>query len=494
MARRSASSDDRRATLLILDGARPDVFQHLARAGDLPHLSRHVLEPGAMPAATTVFPSTTGVAYLPFLTGCYPGTCNVPGIRWMDVARYGGRWIRDRAHVRSYCGVQGGRLNEDLPREITTLFDLEPDTLALCTPFTRGLWPGGEGMALARAILGAQAHYTGRYELLDAAVAHALAQAARLARRLVFAVFPGVDGITHWLDPWHPRVLDAYRQFDRAFGRYVRAGGLSGHHLVVVVSDHGASAIRRHSDVSLALEGRGLPVLRHPLLWRRRPKVAVMVSGNAAAHVYLLPGQPRQRRYSLAEIEAGAVPGVPADLVDFLAQLEGIALVAATDGQDVVVRGRQGRARLRPGAHGSIHYLPEDGDVLNLAPRAQVGSPSEWLRASVGGAYPDAAVQLLQLFRSPRAGDLIVAAAPGADLRGDWEIPEHRSGHGSLVAEHMRCIVAANCPLPEAIRTVDVFPLIATHLGYAINPGIDGRLPVRTAAPAAAGAISRGTR
>ncbi len=447
-----------------------------------------------MPAATTVFPSTTGVAYLPFLTGCYPGTCNVPGIRWMDVARYRGRWIRDRAHVRSYCGVQGGRLNEDLPAAITSLFDLEPDTLALCTPFTRGLWPRGEGMALARTILGAQAHYTGRYELLDAAVASALAQAARLARRLVFAVFPGVDGITHWLDPWHPRVLEAYRQFDRAFGRYVRAGGLSGHHLVVVVSDHGASAIRRHSDLSLALERRGLAVLRHPLLWRRRPKAAVMVSGNAAAHVYLLPGQQRRRRYALAEIEAGAVPGVPADLVDFLVQLEGVALVAATDGQDVVVRGRQGEARLRPGAGGSIQYLPQDGDLLGLAPRARAASPSEWLRASVEGNYPDAPVQLLQLFRSPRTGDLVVAAAPGADLRLDWEIPEHRSGHGSLVAEHMRCIVAANCPLPEAIRTVDVFPLIATHLGYAINPGIDGKLPVRAAPALAASAISRGTR
>jgi hypothetical protein len=349
-------------------------------------------------------------------------------------------------------------------------------------------------MAFTRALLGAQAHYTSRYEPLDAAVGNALAQAAALRRRLVFAVFPGVDGITHWFDPWHPRVLEAYRQFDRAFGRYVRAGGLSGHHLAVVVSDHGASAIRRHADVSLALEQRGLPVLRHPLLWRRGPVIAVMVSGNAAAHVYLLPGRRRAHRYTLGEIEAGAVPGVPRDLVDFLIQLEGVALVAATQGHDVIVRGRRGKARLRAAAGGTIEYLPEAGDVLGLGSYPRALSSAQWLGPSVDGPYPDAPVQLLQLFRSPRTGDLVVAAAPGADLRDDWEIPEHRSGHGSLVADHMRCIVAANCPLPAAMRTVDVFPLIAAHLGYSTDPGIDGMLPAPAAAPAKAATVPGSSR
>jgi hypothetical protein len=86
-------------------------------------------------------------------------------------------------------------------------------------------------------------------------------------------------------------------------------------------------------------------------------------------------------------------------------------------------------------------------------------------------------MQLLQLFRSERTGDLVVIAAPGADLRADWEIPEHRSGHGSLHGEHMRCLVAANRPLPEPIRTVDLFPLMLQHLGHPIPEGIDGAAP-----------------
>ena len=71
---RAVASSHALVTVVMLDGARPDVFDRLVAAGDLPNISRHVLEPGGRVPATTVFPSTTGIAYLPFLTGCYPGT------------------------------------------------------------------------------------------------------------------------------------------------------------------------------------------------------------------------------------------------------------------------------------------------------------------------------------------------------------------------------------------------------------------------------------
>jgi len=86
---------------------------------------------------------------------------------------------------------------------------------------------------------------------------------------------------------------------------------------------------------------------------------------------------------------------------------------------------------------------------------------------------PDAPRQLLQLFRSPRAGDLALAAAPGADFRGPWEIPEHRAGHGSLIAEHMEVPIAASVTLPEtAIRTVDLMPTILERLDVALPSGV----------------------
>lgn len=468
---------DRRVTLVILDGARPDVFRELAERGDLPAVNRHLLEPGGMTPATTVFPSTTGVAYLPFLTGCHPGTCDLPGIRWLDRRRYGGRWWRDRAHVRSYCGYQAGLLGPDLADGVTTLFQHEPDSVGLCTPLTTGLKPERIRLARSRTFWGGIAHYLpGVYAVLDDAAGRALVRTARERPRLTFAVLPGVDGVSHHTHPRHPRVLDLYRRFDRWLGAYADAGGFEGDHLFLLVSDHGLTEMQTHTDLSVALERRGIPTLRHPVVWRRDPRVAVMVSGNASAQLYLRPAEGRGGRRSLSAIEAGAVPGVPADLVTWLLGLPGVDLVVGTEGADVVVCAADGRARISEDHDGRIRYAPVGGDPLRLGDATVARGEREWLETSVDGPYPDAVVQLVRLFRSPRAGDLVVTAEDGADLRDDWEFPEHRSGHGSLIAGHMRCLLVANRPLAGPLRTVDVFPLVLEHLGLPIPDGIDGTL------------------
>ncbi|MDZ4673465.1 MAG: alkaline phosphatase family protein, partial [Gemmatimonadota bacterium] len=392
--------------------------------GDLPHLARHLMVTGGITDATTVFPSTTGVAYLPFLTGCYPGTCNIPGIRWLDRANYAGHWWRDRAQVRSYCGSQGGQLNHDLAPGIRTLFDIERDSLAICTPFSRGLPPSRVRCGTARAIWGGVAHYTMGYAKLESAVGTALVRAAPAQHRFTFAVFPGVDGVTHYCDPWHQDVLNIYRQFDRIFRDYVAAGGTDGDHLTLLVSDHGLSRIERHVDLAVAFERHGSAVLRHPMhLWRRDPSVAVMVSGNASAQIYLVPNTPRAFRQDLSAIEAGQA-GVSGEIVRRLAQLPGIAMVVATEGNDVVVVSANGRARLSVDVANRIRYLPECGDPLLLGGEAE-RHEREWLALSHDGAFPDAPTQLMQLFRAQRTGDLVVIAAPGTDLREEWEYPEH---------------------------------------------------------------------
>ena len=465
---------DSRATLIMLDGAAPDVFEGLAAAGDLPNISRHVLEPGGLVPATTVFPSTTGVAYLPFLTGCFPGTCGVPGIRWVDSERYLGKWWRDREHVRSYCGAQGGKINVDIPDSMRTLYDYETDSVTLCSPFTRRLPANRNRLQTRRALLGLLSHYTGSYKWLDRIVGRALTRIAADQHRFVFAVFPGVDGLAHLYDPRHEKVLDLYRELDKTVGRYAAAGGIDGDHLLAIVSDHGLTRIDRHTDLARVLADGGLRVLAHPTIWRRDPQVAVMVSGNASAQVYLRPGVSRSFRWSIPSIESGEVEVLPSELVENLATLEGVALVAGVDGADVLVVSRDGRARLTDLGDGRIQYDPISADVLELGDDPCIKQEREWLVDSIDGRFPDAPAQLLQLFRSPRAGDLVLSATEHSDFRDDWEFPEHRSGHGGLSREDMRCVVAMNRPLEGPVRSADVFCVILDHLGHAEPGGIDG--------------------
>src|SRR5262249_58998357 len=115
----------RRVVLLLVDGLRPDVAEELLAAGALPNLAAMVRQGGAG-RALTVFPSTSIVAYLPFLTGCTPGRCNVPSIRWLDRTRYGGRWWRGRGGLPRYCGLPARRLYDDPSADLKTLFPLSP--------------------------------------------------------------------------------------------------------------------------------------------------------------------------------------------------------------------------------------------------------------------------------------------------------------------------------------------------------------------------------
>jgi hypothetical protein len=124
---------------------------------------------------------------------------------------------------------------------------------------------------------------------------------------------------------------------------------------------------------------------------------------------------------------------------------------------------------------GKIRYVPESADVLELGDSPITKHEREWLAASIAGRFPDSPMQLIQLFRSSRTGDLVLSASEHADLREDWEIPEHRSGHGGLTHDHMRCLVATNSKLTGPLRSVDIFPAILNHLGHEIPAGIDGR-------------------
>ncbi len=461
-----------KASVILLDGARPDIFDRLARAGDLPNISRHVLEPGGRAEAATVFPSTTLVAYLPFLTGLFPGRTGVPGLRWMDPTRYRGRWFSDRHYVRSYAGIQGGMLERDLGAGSPSIFDLEHDSATYCSPFNRGLAHNRRGCQTVRALLGLQAHYTMLYEPLDRAVCRRMIAEASLGRRFSFAVLPGIDGVAHSKGPEDRRVLELYRAFDRDLGQYLARAGSGPEHLVMLVSDHGFSEVWHHQDLAQALERRGMATMRHPRVWRRNPTAAVMVSGNGAGHIYLAPQRARSARWSISAIESGAVPGVPSDLVWYLASLNGVDLVAATDGGDVVICSSAGRARIRRRLQG-IEYAPETADVLGYGGK-ETHTRDQWLQRSVVQCYPDAPVQLLQLFDTCRTGDLVVSAARGWDLRSEWEIPEHRAGHGSLQSQHMLCLAAINHPVAGPMRTVDTFPMVLNHLGIPVPQGIDG--------------------
>ncbi|MFN2571314.1 MAG: alkaline phosphatase family protein, partial [Gemmatimonadales bacterium] len=291
------------------------------------------------------------------------------------------------------------------------------------------------------------------------------------AWRFLFVVFPGVDGISHLKDPFHPAVLASYRLVDRALGDFVARVKHRDEELPAffVVSDHGMTVMRDHCDVAVLLERAGVPTVRHPVhVWRGSARAATMVSGNASVQLYFDPRSGRERPATESELPTG--------IVDRLLALPAVRLGAYRDDSGgIVVRTATAQARITAAGE-VIRYVPEHGDPLGLGGYVELEDRELLSRTRITDV-PDAPRQLLQLLQSPRSGDLVLAAAPGADFRGPWEIPEHRAGHGSLIAEHMEVPIAASIPLPETpLRTVDLMPTVLEHLGIVIPEGalLDG--------------------
>ncbi len=457
----------RRCLLLLIDGLRPDVAERELAAGHLPHLEA-LTASGTRTRAVTAFPSTTSVAYLPFLTGELPGRCNIPSIRWIDRTAYHGKWWRDRDAVRSYCGYQAGLLDRDIAPDVPTIFERIPGSAAVFSMITRGLGRDQDMKAGARKFWGAVSHFTEWHQPADDAVARGLLDAVNSPAPFVFAQFPAVDGYTHADRPDGPNVLRALVRVDVAIGAAVAL--LSTRKelddtMVLVVSDHGGSRVHSHLDLAQWFRSRGAATMSHPVLWTRDPRAAVMVAGNGSAAVYVRPGHPRPTRIPFDALRLPETFGTPGDLMAELLEEDAVALLAADNGAGGIrVASRAGEADITS-RHGVIEYEIRTGDPLTVG-GPFTGTAEDWLARTIDGPFPDAAVSLLDQFSSPRSGDLIVAAAEGWDLRERWEYPEHHAGHGSLIAAHMLTPAWSNRALPSGpLRTVDLHGVILDWLG-----------------------------
>jgi hypothetical protein len=140
------------------------------------------------------------------------------------------------------------------------------------------------------------------------------------------------------------------------------------------------------------------------------------------------------------------------------------------------VRSRRGQATIEL-HNGDISYRVDRGDPFGYGPLPARMSRAELLARTIDSDYPDAPLQVAQLFDSPRAGDFVVSAAPGYDLRAAArERVEFRSCHGSLHREHMLVPFATNHPIVDRPpRTADAFPTILQLLGRSVPSGVDGR-------------------
>jgi hypothetical protein len=460
--------------VIVADGARPDTLEKAIHKGIVPAL-KGMRDEGSLNTVTTVFPSVTGPAYTPFVMGRYPGPVGLPGLRWYDRER---KTCRLPGNSRSYVGFEMRHVDGDLDPAAPTMFELVPNSIAALNVIGRGLEPPHHvGRGAGYVVKAARTHVTRRVRgwlEIDREIAGEVVRRIRTAHPdFVFAALTGIDKTSHFEGHEGPFVEEGYRIVNDMVAEIrhdaERSGIWTDMHLWIV-SDHGHSPVRQHDDI-VGLIGRlGFRVIAHPFVYSARGEVAVMVSGNAMAHIYL--DLSRRSRPWLADLggkwQAVRDALLARDSVDLM--------ILPTRTGSCEIHSRDRGFAVLTWADGRISYVPATGDPLGAGAQHDLSDDAAY-EASLHTDYPDALVQIARLSDSPRSGEIILSASRQWDFRARYEPIPHTSSHGALHREHMLVPLLTNKPLraPPG-RTVHVMPSALTALGNTVPPGVDGRI------------------
>jgi hypothetical protein len=233
-----------------------------------------------------------------------------------------------------------------------------------------------------------------------------------------------------------------------------------------IVSDHGHSRVTQHEDLVRVVEAEGHRTMSHPFVIRPGAEIAVMVSGNAMAHLYV-DVKSRQR---------AVLGGRYVELLQSLLRRPSVDLALVPLGTKVSVDARgRGAANVWRDGH-RYFYERVAGDPLGIGRDLSGVSTDEAYEATIDTEYPDSVVQIVHIGEAPRSGEIILSAAHDWDFRARYEPIPHVSSHGALHREHMLVPLLLNRPPSgHPRRTVDVMPSALAALGKAIPPGLDGR-------------------
>jgi arylsulfatase A-like enzyme len=486
--------------MLILDGGRADTVYGAVDDGELPNFKKYVFDRGVrVKDAIGVFPSVTTSGHQAFITGLLPGHSGITGLDWFD--RASGR-VTDYLSF-DVLSIRDDLLNKDRPLHPDDLFgkpanlidDLHDTTRAtLYEPFSMGI----PDRAPKNAPLFAYRFATNDY--------HALSRDTALGLREIYgrdpgsiphyvmATFLGHDVCEHHHGANSKEMLEEMKYEDRQLGIVVdemQKAGIWDKTYIVLSADHGQHATGSYVSLPKILKKAGL---RPRGLYNEGVNTYSSLIAITSANIYLNKGDWRDA-VTLADLRSfPAANGKTVDVIDTLTADPAIEFALVPELPDRVHILASG------GRHGVVTRRSFDGvDYFSYATLGQAGDPlhyaddetvrswvddghfhagDEWAMATRGSLYPDAPLQLLQLFDGDRAGDLVVTASPG------WHFKprDYVSSHGGFGREDIRVPLVFSGPdLPHGTtipfaRTADVYPTMRRLFGMPVSTArMDGR-------------------
>ena len=478
---------DKYGVTLLIDGWRADLFKQMLDSGSLPNIKKHLVDRGTMvDTCVSTFPSTTGPAHLPFITGVMPGHNNCPGLRWVD---------RSNRSLRDYCTMHNVLFNYDFPQENYTLYEyLSGERTACIFDFvSRG---ASDIITVpAKALWFVLSGDMDVWNRMDSHAAEAFNNAylgGGSLPRYTFAWMPAIDHLAHFHGSRDTSIQDRALAIDKLVGNMMETlhkVKIYDKTLFSLVVDHGLSDTERHVDLRGILQRYELNVLEDLLNndqfnSLRQNNAARGVSGNAFALLYfaaLKKGRLGTMSYdwdrALSYDELRDFPvseGNSIDLINLLRQEEGVNLLMVKEkNNNCIIFAKDGEGRIERD-NASFRYTVNGTDPFGYSDHEESAKlidggyhdKDKWFFATRSTDYPDGIFQSTQLFDSERCGDIVITARPGWDLMDQ----QHIASHGSLDKEQLQvpCVMAGpgikQGTIPIA-RTVDLHPTYLKHFG-----------------------------
>ncbi|MGD8453792.1 MAG: alkaline phosphatase family protein [Phycisphaerae bacterium] len=467
--------------LFLCDGFQPDLLEQGCREGWLPNIQKRFVEGGMrVENAVTIIPPITYAAIASIVTGALPPDHRITGNRWFDPEE---RLFRDYVTIRYYRAV-----NEDFA--VPTLYErLDPAaSTSIQAAHMRGVTDNIANWAESgvRWFFGI---YTGVDKLTATTVERVAgrANARGLWPTALMCYFPGLDSVGHAHGVSSPEYRRAAEHMDHQVGRvcdWLDREGLLETTYMVLVADHGMLDVSEFVDL-LALLRDG---------WGREATDAIVQDGSFEQRCRFydrfdsVVAHQDGRKASLYFAGTGGWDTVPEPAVvehvltnppveQQLWSLPGVDLVMYLTGEnEACLRSARGTARItmRDRADGpEYRYEPMTADVLGYTEDADLAAfvaagfhhAPAWLAATASAEFPNLVPQVVPLLHEPRAGQVIVCAAPG------YSFTREAGGHGGVRRAEVRVPLLFAGPgiepgsvIPYA-QTVDIVPTVLALLG-----------------------------
>jgi type I phosphodiesterase/nucleotide pyrophosphatase len=481
----------KKLVLAVIDSLKPEMLERAIDSGRAPALKALVERGVYIRDCVSSFPSVTPVASASITTGLGPDRHHIPSMNWYHrgeerYVEYGSSFAATRTFgiVRSLYDTVYNMNLAHLSRAERTVFEVVEDAgfRAACTTYlifrARHRHEADEEGPYTRIAKAAQFRHAvwGPTELFYADLfasrktdcrstlgmpgqrdRHSGCVAAHLVENDLFDFMllslPDNDTHSHRYGPYAQ--TSSIVEADRAIERMMHAGGgidtFLEDHAVIVLSDHSQTPIEHRVNLAGELDHRRVLM---PDGDPRDADIAVCPSARSAM-VYALDPDDREAVVPVLARELAGVDGV--DLVAHLAG--GEAIVESARGEQLRFQAGGDLVDLR-GGHWSLEGSAE---TLSL----EMSDGRVW-----SDEYPDPLSRLWSALHCPRAGEVLVSAAPGYEFV-DWGGADHVGGgsHGALhradsLGVLVMCGTGPGSPSERVQWTIrDAVPVITHHFG-----------------------------